>query len=131
MTSSNATTLRGSAGNSSLFYIDDLRIRSKPASDLVVAIDNAQFPTPTPTPPGATPTPAPFPATGVLDSFDRANGVIGSNWTGATGNFTINGSQLAVGGSENDIYWSGASFGAAQEAYVTLATIPSNATKLV
>ncbi|MBK8046692.1 MAG: hypothetical protein IPK16_05950 [Anaerolineales bacterium] len=56
--------------------------------------------------------------------------MIGSNWTGATSSFSIAGDQLAVGSGETDIYWSTASFGIAQEAYVTLTTIPAGATEI-
>jgi hypothetical protein len=88
---------------------------------------------------GATATPAPtatatftptatqagqvgFPSTGVLDSFNRANGVIGSNWSGETAGYAIAANQLDVvaGGA---IFWSPTAFGADQEAYLTLAEV--------
>jgi hypothetical protein len=64
------------------------------------AVDEYQFATSTSTPiptstdtatntPTVTPTTDAFPSTGVLDNFNRANGTIGSNWTGTTGNFSI------------------------------------------
>ena len=107
---------------------------------------------PTPTPPGATATPAPptptpvpptptatatatiappagFPTTGVVDTFNRANGPLGGSWLGATAGYAIANNRLDVGASE-DIYWSGAAFGAAQEAYVTLVTIDPGAAEI-
>ena len=90
--------------------------------------------TPTNTPsPTATPTPTPgsggFPVTGVLDTFDRANGSIGSSWSGTTGGYSINANRLDVG-SGDDIYRNGSPFGADQEVYVTLATIDSASSEI-
>jgi len=90
--------------------------------------------TPTSTPsPTATPTPTPgsggFPVTGVVDTFGRANGPIGSSWSGTTSGYSINANQLDVGSGE-DIYWNGSPFGANQEAYVTLATIDSASSEI-
>jgi hypothetical protein len=67
-----------------------------------------------------------FPATGVLDTFDRSNGGIGSGWSGNTSGYSIVSNRLDVGTSE-DIYWNGTSYGADQEAFVTLTTIDPNA----
>ena len=48
-------------------------------------------PTPTPTPSGSA-----FPSTGVLDDFNRADGSLGSHWSGSTSGYAIAGSQLSV-----------------------------------
>ncbi|HLF26112.1 MAG TPA: hypothetical protein VJG32_07240, partial [Anaerolineae bacterium] len=95
-------------------------------------------PTPTPTPtrtPSVTPTYTPtsggstFPGAGVLDTFNRANGAIGSNWGGSTGGYAIANNQLDVN-SGNDIYWSAASFGATQEVFVTFNAIDANSSEI-
>ena len=70
-----------------------------------------------------------FPSTSVLDNFNRANGAIGSNWLGQnTSSFTISSNQLAINSSGLDSFaaWSSASFGADQEAYVTLSQVSAN-----
>ena len=67
-----------------------------------------------------------FPSTGVLDSFDRADGPMGANWGGNTSGYSIAANQLDVGVSE-DIYWNVSSAGPDQEAYVTLSVIDPNA----
>ncbi len=67
-----------------------------------------------------------FPTTGVLDSFDRADGPIGANWSGNVGGYAIAANRLDVGVSE-DIYWNVSSAGQDQEAYVTLSVIDPNA----
>jgi hypothetical protein len=87
--------------------------------------------TPTPTnPPTSTPTATPggFPGTGVLDTFNRANGPIGANWAGATGGYSVNGNRLDVE-SGGALYWNTA-FGADQEVYVTLSAIDANAQEI-
>jgi hypothetical protein len=76
-------------------------------------------PTPTPTPSGS------FPSTGVLDNFSRANGPIGSNWSGNTGSYAINTNYLNVI-ANGYIFWNPTSFGANQEAYVTLSNFYSS-----
>jgi CSLREA domain-containing protein len=58
----------------------------------------------------------------LLDNFNRANGAIGSNWSGNVGGYVIANNRLDVF-SNGDIYWKNTSFGANQEAYVTLTTI--------
>jgi hypothetical protein len=57
----------------------------------------------------------------VLDSFTRANGSIGSNWSGSPGAYSILSNQLDVvsTGWNTNIAWNPSSFGANQEAYVT------------
>ncbi|MDP1807169.1 MAG: hypothetical protein Q8K72_18475 [Acidimicrobiales bacterium] len=83
--------------------------------------------------PGPAPAPAPlaFPQTGVLDAFNRANGALGTPWTGSTNqnNFRIDGNavQVRLGG---DVYRNATAFGADQEAYLTLTQVgPTAATK--
>jgi hypothetical protein len=65
-----------------------------------------------------------FPATGVLDTFNRRNGALGSNWVGynATALYRIANYQVDVmrGGP---IYWRFNTYGAKQEAYITLTTV--------
>ena len=70
-----------------------------------------------------------FPTTPVLDNFNRANGAIGSNWTGQNdSSFTVFSNQLAINSSGLDSFaaWSPASFGADQEAYVTLSQLSAS-----
>jgi len=70
-----------------------------------------------------------FPSTSVQDDFNRADGSIGSNWSGATSSYSISSNQLSVGsvtyGSE--IYWNPTSYGADQEAYMTFSQVNSTA----
>ncbi|MEO8612485.1 MAG: hypothetical protein ABI690_31605 [Chloroflexota bacterium] len=94
------------------------------------------LPTPTPsaTPTStATPSPTPssgtFPATSVLDNFNRADGVIGGNWNVATVGYSIASNHLDVG-SGGAIYWNPATFGADQEAFVTLTNLDSAADEM-
>lgn len=70
-----------------------------------------------------------FPTTGVLDTFNRANGAIGSNWTndtigqGATA-YTILGNVMDSGsGLYAEMYWNPATYGPDCEVYATVATI--------
>src|SRR6185503_1934409 len=72
--------------------------------------------------------PASF-STVILDNFNRANGTIGSNWSGNTSGYAIASNRLDVGTTE-DIYWNTTSFGVNQEAFVTLTTIDPNATEI-
>jgi hypothetical protein len=64
-----------------------------------------------------------FPTTGVLDSFTRANGSVGSNWQGLTrtGFYKIASNKLDVQAG-GPIAWKSA-FGSSQEAFVTLSTL--------
>ncbi|MCL4294078.1 MAG: PKD domain-containing protein [Anaerolineae bacterium] len=64
-----------------------------------------------------------FPSTPVLDSFNRSNGAMGSNWSGGTSGYSIVSNRLDVGSGDNNIYWNVTSFGADQEVYVTLTTV--------
>ncbi|WP_448540242.1 ExeM/NucH family extracellular endonuclease [Roseiflexus sp.] len=67
-----------------------------------------------------------FPATGILDAFNRANGRLGRNWTGATQL-----DQYRIAGNRVDVEQGGAvlwktQFGTDQEAFVTLTAIDPN-----
>lgn len=74
-----------------------------------------------------------FPTTSVLDDFNRANGVLGSNWSDNPSNdgsddFTIisNAAQTAVASlSGNAAWWTPRTFGPDQEAWVDIPTGPS------
>ena len=75
-----------------------------------------------------TPPPS-FPITGILDNFNRADGLLGSNWSGDTGDYRVANNQLDVG-SDEDIYWNVSSFGVDQEAYVTLTQIDASGSEI-
>ena len=66
-----------------------------------------------------------FPSATILDTFNRANGVIGTGWSGYTTAFSIAANQLDVTANGYDTYilWNNASFGASQEAYVTFSQV--------
>ena len=100
-------------------------------SDFLQALSGgATAPTATPAQsPTATPVRSAFPSTGVLDNFDRANGAIGTAWTGTTSGFAISSNRLAVSNGE-EIYWSGTSYGSVQEVHVTLSTVASTANEI-
>src|SRR5262249_23047029 len=70
-----------------------------------------------------------FPTTGVLDTFNRADGGIGSDWVVSPGGYSIASNQLHVG-SGGPIYWNPTSFGADQEAFVTLSDINPDSEEL-
>ena len=101
-----------------------------PTNTETPAATATQAPSLTPTPTASdTPTPTPtssssFPVNGVLDDFNRSNGCIGSNWGGQAAQYAIQTNQLKDV-SDGDIYWNAASFGANQEAYVTLSQVDS------
>jgi hypothetical protein len=63
-----------------------------------------------------------FPTTGVLDTFNRSDGAVGSTWSGDSMGYSINANTLAVDGGET-LIWSPTIFGADQEAFITLGTI--------
>ncbi|HET9222820.1 MAG TPA: endonuclease, partial [Roseiflexaceae bacterium] len=65
-----------------------------------------------------------FPSTSLLDNFNRANGLLGSNWSGSTtsGQYRILSQQVDVG-LGGPLYWAAASFGANQEAFMRLSAI--------
>jgi hypothetical protein len=71
-----------------------------------------------------------FPTTVVRDNFNRANGSIGTSWSGYPSAFSIASNQLDVvaTGSNTFILWNGSSFGSDQEAYVTLAQVDTAST---
>jgi len=73
-----------------------------------------------------TPAATGFPQTAVLDNFNRANGAIGGSWVDATSGLTINSNQLAQTVTTNSTVWNGGTFGAVQEAYLTIATAGAN-----
>ena len=64
-------------------------------------------------------------STGILDNFNRANGAIGTGWSGYTTAFSIAANQLDVTASGYDtyIFWNATSFGADQEAYITFSQV--------
>ncbi len=70
-----------------------------------------------------------FPQTPILDTFDRANGGLGANWSGSSSGYAVASNQLDVG-SGGDIFWSATSFGVNQEAFVTLTTVDTSATEI-
>ena len=68
----------------------------------------------------------PFPTTLVLDAFNRANGGVGGNWSGATSLFSyFIYSHVLDAASGGRLVWKPTSFGASQEAFVTLSIIDS------
>ena len=73
-----------------------------------------------------------FPETPVLDNFNRANGAIGSNWSGFTSAFSISSNQLLANtnGLDTHIYWGNTSYDPDQEAYVTVAQANTSAWEL-
>jgi hypothetical protein len=94
-------------------------LRSKRSPNSV----NAQANTPTPTPSTS------FPSTAVLDNFNRANGAIGSNWSGGISGYNISTNQLHIT-SGGDIYWNPTNFGSNQEAYETLTNIDTSGSEI-
>ncbi|NUQ84072.1 MAG: DUF11 domain-containing protein [Anaerolineales bacterium] len=72
-----------------------------------------------------------FPANGVLDDFNRANGVLGADWGGNVNNqatYRINGNNVQVRGSGN-AWWTSATYGANQEAYFTFVQLSTSASE--
>jgi hypothetical protein len=74
--------------------------------------------------------PVPFPSTGVLDSFARAAGSLGSNWQspGLQDPATVTIKSSGITGADTgagSATWSAATFGADQEAYLTVPTLPA------
>lgn len=67
-----------------------------------------------------------FPTTSILDDFNRANGGIGSNWSGSTSGYSISSNKLSVGSGGN-IYWGNTLFGSEQEVYVTFTQVGTSA----
>jgi hypothetical protein len=62
----------------------------------------------------------------VLDNFNRPDGDLGPNWAGNTWAFSILSNRLVADGASNPAYWNPATFGADQEAYVTISTLDPN-----
>lgn len=78
---------------------------------------------------GETPATA-FPTTPILDSFTRTDGPIGSDWLGATQNYSIAGNMLEnVGGNTDPIFWQ-SSFGADQEVFTTITSMDATASEV-
>lgn len=71
-----------------------------------------------------------FPTTKILDTFNRENGVVGSNWLGATSAFAIRDQRLRdVTSAGYPIHWS-AFFGATQEAFATFVGFSNSAQEI-
>ena len=68
-----------------------------------------------------------FPQTSVLDNFNRPNGRLGSNWSGATATsqYVLKNDQVEPDGSL-PIYWNPSPYGVNQEAFVTLSKVDPN-----
>jgi hypothetical protein len=69
-----------------------------------------------------------FLSTGTLDTFNGANGSIGSAWAGAGSGYSISSYLLRIGGG-NAVYWN-TEFGADQDVYVTLRTNNASAREI-
>jgi hypothetical protein len=102
------------------------------ATPTSTAVPATATPSNTPIPASQTPTDTPagtFPANGLLDTFNRADGAIGSGWSGQAAGYAIASNQLDVGNG-GDLYWAATRFGATQEVYVTLSTIDASASEI-
>jgi acid phosphatase type 7 len=82
------------------------------------------------TPSSAPPPPLPFPRTGLLDDFARPAGALGTNWQSPAlqdgGTVTIKSSGLTGSSSgAGSATWSPGTFGADQEAYLGVPTLPA------
>ena len=133
----------GSAANYSLSYVAGTLTINPAATATSTPQPPTSTPTSAPTDTTATPTSTPitvggpretptstapantgFPTTSVMDTFDRADGRAGSNWSGSTGKtfytVAVNKLDVQAGGA---LLWKATSFGASQEAFVTLSTI--------
>lgn len=75
--------------------------------------------------------PFPFPTTPILDSFNRADGAVGANWTllgGFANGLNVSSNQVtaaAAGGGA--MYWNVATYGGDCEVYVSVPTLPGTA----
>ncbi|MFN8443242.1 MAG: SdrD B-like domain-containing protein [Caldilineaceae bacterium] len=70
------------------------------------------------------PAAAPLAFAAVLDNFNGANGALSSNWSvNNTSNFAVNSQQLQSQANSGQTAWTQSSFGANQEAYVTLSKV--------
>ncbi|MEP7053770.1 MAG: N,N-dimethylformamidase beta subunit family domain-containing protein [Actinomycetota bacterium] len=68
------------------------------------------------------------PTAGILDSFNRPDGPVGSGWTklgSFTANLVVSGNRVTavVGGTAN--FWNAAAYGPDSEAYATVAALPT------
>lgn len=63
------------------------------------------------------------PATALLDDFNRADGAIGSSWSGETSEVGIASNQLTVNSFDTTISWNNEPFGADQEAFITFSQL--------
>ena len=63
-------------------------------------------------------------STAILDDFNRADGSVGTNWSGTTSGYSTASNRLDVG-SGSTIFW-GTQFGSDQEVFVTLTAIDPN-----
>ena len=70
-----------------------------------------------------------FPTTGVLDSFNRKDGTIGTKWSIDRSEFKISSNRLRVA-KQGMILWKPTSFGPDQEAYITFVHIDAKATDM-
>lgn len=64
-----------------------------------------------------------FPSTGILDNFSRANGAIGSNWSGDVAGYSISSNQLLP---DSYVFWGNESFDAGQEVCVTFVEVDAD-----
>ncbi len=64
----------------------------------------------------------------VLDNFNRPDGALGPNWSGAPSSYAIAANQLRAG--SDAVYWSPATFGPDQAAFVTLTNINTGASEI-
>jgi YD repeat-containing protein len=85
-----------------------------PTQTATLTATASHIPTATQTPSGG------FPDTGVLDGFNRADGPLGSDWSGDVSQSSISSAQLLPG---SYIFWGNESFGADQEVYVTFVEV--------
>jgi hypothetical protein len=119
----------GTGGNFLNGWLDEVRISKGIArwtGDFTPPTEEHSLTLPVPTAtPTITPTPVSsgaFPSTVVLDDFNRADGSLGNNWWEGSTTFTISSDQLNVVGGD-PATWQKRSFGANQEAYVTLTSV--------
>jgi hypothetical protein len=71
-----------------------------------------------------------FPATGVLDTFDRPNGAIGSDYTLVAGvaGFNVSSNVAVANANHQRVLWDTDSFDGAHEAHVVVPTVPADGT---
>src|SRR4030095_7933286 len=63
-----------------------------------------------------------FPSSVVLDNFNRANGVPGTTWGGATSGYSIVSNRLDVG-TGDALFWNATSFGTSQEVFYMFTSV--------